>query len=49
MQLGDNGDVGTGDPFKETKESPRAASRGVAGMGGVQLVAECPMGSDLSQ
>lgn len=46
MQLGDNGDVGTGNPFKETEESPRAASMGLDGAGGVQLVTERQMGSD---
>lgn len=38
MQLGDNGDVGTGNPSEEAEESPRAASMGLAGGGGVQLV-----------
>lgn len=47
MELGDNDDAGTSDPLKETKESPRAALRGLARMEGVPLVTECPMGSDL--
>lgn len=46
MQLGDNGDVGTGNPFKETEESPALLSSCLVGAGGAQLVTERPMGSN---
>lgn len=38
MQLGDNGDVGRGNPFKGTEESARDAQMGWDGVGGVKTV-----------